>query len=164
MSAADQKILVDAEEAAALFSMGKSTFWREVKNKNVPAPVKIGGLTRWRVSDLLRCRPAEKPDPLPVPIEYPKFVVRPKGCHLYRHFDEAGALLYVGISLSALNRLMAHMDDSAWYWSIAKVTIEVHPTREAAEAAERQAIRNERPLFNHMHGDRARRILALAML
>ena len=55
MSTMEHKILVDAEEAAALFSMGKSTFWREVKNKNVPAPVKIGGLTRWRVSDLQRC-------------------------------------------------------------------------------------------------------------
>lgn len=51
----EQKILVDAEQAAALFSMGKSTFWREVKNKNVPAPVKIGGLTRWRMADLQRC-------------------------------------------------------------------------------------------------------------
>jgi predicted DNA-binding transcriptional regulator AlpA len=51
----EQKILVDAQEAAALFSMGKSTFWREVKNKNVPAPVKIGGLTRWRLADLQRC-------------------------------------------------------------------------------------------------------------
>jgi len=51
----DQKILVDAKEAAALFSMGKSTFWREVQNKNVPAPVKIGSLTRWRLADLQRC-------------------------------------------------------------------------------------------------------------
>lgn len=32
------------------------------------------------------------------------------------------------------------------------------------DTIERQAIRNERPLFNHMHGDRARRVLALAIL
>lgn len=51
----EQKILVDAEEAAALFSMGKSTFWREVRNKNVPPPVKLGSLTRWRLEDLRRC-------------------------------------------------------------------------------------------------------------
>jgi len=51
----EQKILVDADEAAALLSMGKSTLWREVRNKNVPAPVKIGSLTRWRVADLRRC-------------------------------------------------------------------------------------------------------------
>lgn len=53
-STAHAKILVPAAEAAAMLSMGKSTFWREVKNENLPAPVKIGGLTRWRVADLQR--------------------------------------------------------------------------------------------------------------
>jgi predicted DNA-binding transcriptional regulator AlpA len=48
-------LLATVTEAARMLSMGKSTFWREVKNKNVPAPVKLGGLTRWRVSDLQRC-------------------------------------------------------------------------------------------------------------
>ena len=49
-----EKILVPAAEAAALLSMGKSTFWREVAKGVVPGPVKIGGLTRWRVADLHR--------------------------------------------------------------------------------------------------------------
>lgn len=160
----DLKILVPAAEAAQMLSMGRSTFWREVGKGTLPQPIKLGGLTRWRVADILARKTAQEPEPLPAPIEPPKFAARAKGFHLYRHFDEEGALLYVGISLSALNRLVAHIDDSAWYWSIAKVTIEVLPTREAAEEAERQAIRTERPLFNHMHGDRARRILALAML
>lgn len=48
------KILVPASEAAAMLSMGKSTFWREVGKGSLPKPVKIGGLTRWRVEDLLR--------------------------------------------------------------------------------------------------------------
>jgi predicted DNA-binding transcriptional regulator AlpA len=48
------RLLVTAAEASRMLAMGKSTFWREVKNRNVPAPVKIGGLTRWRVSDLQR--------------------------------------------------------------------------------------------------------------
>lgn len=47
-----EKILVPASEAAALLSMGKSTFWREVSKGHIPEPVKIGGLTRWRVDDL----------------------------------------------------------------------------------------------------------------
>lgn len=56
------KILVPAAEAAQLLSMGKSTFWREVKKKTVPGPVKIGGLTRWRVADLMRvAQPATEP-------------------------------------------------------------------------------------------------------
>ena len=49
-----EKILVPAAEAAALLSMGKSTFWREVAKGVIPEPIKIGGLTRWRVSDLHR--------------------------------------------------------------------------------------------------------------
>lgn len=49
-----EKILVDAAEAASLLSMGKSTLWREVGKGTVPAPIKIGGLTRWRMEDLRR--------------------------------------------------------------------------------------------------------------
>lgn len=47
-----EKLLVPVSEAAQMLSMGRSTFWREVANRTAPAPVKIGGLTRWRVSDL----------------------------------------------------------------------------------------------------------------
>lgn len=50
----EDRILVPAGEAAVLCSMGKSTFWREVARGTIPAPVKIGGLTRWRVADLVR--------------------------------------------------------------------------------------------------------------
>jgi predicted DNA-binding transcriptional regulator AlpA len=48
----DERILVPANEAAKMLSMGRSTFWKAVKDKLLPEPVKIGGLTRWRVSDL----------------------------------------------------------------------------------------------------------------
>jgi predicted DNA-binding transcriptional regulator AlpA len=48
----DTKILVKDREAAEMLSIGRSTFWREVGRGNLPPPVKIGGLTRWRVSDL----------------------------------------------------------------------------------------------------------------
>jgi predicted DNA-binding transcriptional regulator AlpA len=47
-------LLVTAEKAAEMLAMGKSTFWREVGNSNLPPPVKIGSLTRWRVADLQR--------------------------------------------------------------------------------------------------------------
>lgn len=49
---AQEKILVPVDEAASMWSMGKSTFWRAVKNGEAPKPVKVGGATRWRVSDL----------------------------------------------------------------------------------------------------------------
>ena len=56
------KILIPAAEAATLMSMGRSTFWREVSKGTLPAPVKIGGLTRWRLEDLKRfAQPANSP-------------------------------------------------------------------------------------------------------
>jgi predicted DNA-binding transcriptional regulator AlpA len=48
------KLLVTAEEAARMLSMGRSTFWRNVSAGVLPQPVRIGGLTRWRVGDLVR--------------------------------------------------------------------------------------------------------------
>lgn len=47
-----EKILVTDREAAAMLSMGRSTFWRAVASGSLPQPVRIGGLTRWRVADL----------------------------------------------------------------------------------------------------------------
>lgn len=67
---------------------------------------------------------------------------------LYRHFDAAGRLLYVGISLCALTRLGGHRAASHWFPEIATVTIEWHPTREAATLAESAAITQERPAYN----------------
>lgn len=70
---------------------------------------------------------------------------------LYRHFDKAGALLYVGISLSWPLRTKAHAQKSRWFDLVDKVEIERFPTREDALAAERDAIQRERPKFNVVH-------------
>lgn len=51
----DSKILVTAAEAAKMLSLGQSTFWRKVAEKKLPQPVKIAGITRWRVADLQAC-------------------------------------------------------------------------------------------------------------
>lgn len=48
----NEKLLVPAIEAAKMLSMGRSTFWNKVKLDQLPKPVRIAGLTRWRVSDL----------------------------------------------------------------------------------------------------------------
>ncbi|SEF29804.1 AlpA family transcriptional regulator [Variovorax sp. NFACC27] len=48
----NEKLLVPAAEAARLLSMGRSTFWNKVRLKQLPQPVKIAGITRWRVADL----------------------------------------------------------------------------------------------------------------
>lgn len=66
---------------------------------------------------------------------------------LYRHYDKHGALLYVGISLSAVMRLQQHQA-SDWSKRIANVTIEHFGSRAEAEHAETLAIQTEGPIFN----------------
>lgn len=70
---------------------------------------------------------------------------------LYRHFDEEGALLYVGISLSWPARTKAHARGSRWFDRVARVEIERFPTRDEALIAERDAIKAEHPKFNIVH-------------
>jgi predicted DNA-binding transcriptional regulator AlpA len=50
----EDRILCTDKEAAEMLAMGRSTFWKKVGDRLLPGPVKIGGLTRWRVSDLRR--------------------------------------------------------------------------------------------------------------
>lgn len=66
---------------------------------------------------------------------------------LYRHYDTDGALLYVGISLSAISRLKQHRK-SAWTDRIARVEISTYPNRAAALRAEAWVIATEMPRFN----------------
>jgi len=68
-------------------------------------------------------------------------------CALYRHFDADGELLYVGISLSVMQRLSQH-SSSPWSDKIARVEIEHLESREAALEAEGKAIASENPAFN----------------
>jgi hypothetical protein len=72
----------------------------------------------------------------------------PQRTALYRHFDAQGRLLYVGISLSAFNRLSGHAHCSGWFARIASVTIEWYGSREDARLAERLAIFKENPKHN----------------
>ena len=70
---------------------------------------------------------------------------------LYRHFNANGKLLYVGISLSALQRLSQHADHSDWYNKISRVEMEHFSDRPSAMAAEKKAVISEGPLYNIHH-------------
>ncbi len=48
----DQPQLLTVKEVAALVGLGASTIWFQVKRGNFPAPIKIGGSTRWRRVDV----------------------------------------------------------------------------------------------------------------
>ena len=67
---------------------------------------------------------------------------------LYRHFDKNGNLLYVGVSLNAIERTISHRDKSHWYNDIARIEIEWHHSRSAAYYHQKQAIQCEHPRYN----------------
>lgn len=70
---------------------------------------------------------------------------------LYRHYDSAGRLLYIGQTVSAFGRMMAHVHGSAWAEQIAKITLEHFQCRGEARCAEAEAIEAEKPLYNKQH-------------
>lgn len=68
---------------------------------------------------------------------------------LYRHYDEAGRLLYVGISWSSIARFAAgHRQRASWAERTVRIDIERFPSRGEALEAERRAIAEEEPLHN----------------
>lgn len=69
---------------------------------------------------------------------------------LYRLFNAAGALLYVGITSNLDERLKDHRSDKrkTWWPQVAQVTVEHHPTELDARRAESKAIRSEEPAWN----------------
>tara|TARA_R110002012_G_scaffold2511_4_gene12161 strand:- start:4092 stop:4745 length:654 start_codon:yes stop_codon:yes gene_type:complete len=67
---------------------------------------------------------------------------------LYRSFDEHGALLYVGISHSAMHRLSQHKATSIWHNQCVHVELEHFDSRQEALEAEDNAIKTELPMFN----------------
>jgi predicted GIY-YIG superfamily endonuclease len=79
--------------------------------------------------------------------------VKPEA-YLYRHYQPNGDLLYVGVTLSVLNRSNAHVNEARWRNLICLIVIEPFATREEALEAERVAIRNEYPKYNAVHNGR----------
>lgn len=67
---------------------------------------------------------------------------------LYRHYSTDGVLLYVGISLSAIDRLKQHRDLSDWFLEISNIQIESFENRNDALIAERNAVQKENPKYN----------------
>lgn len=84
--------------------------------------------------------------PRPKPARIDPFWRKPHA--LYRLFDGSGDLLYVGISLSALERMSAHRSRQPWWADVASIELENYPTRQEVLTAERRAIRTEHPRYN----------------
>ncbi|MFB4275783.1 GIY-YIG nuclease family protein [Nonomuraea sp. MTCD27] len=67
---------------------------------------------------------------------------------LYRLYDTADRLLYVGVAGNPGRRFEQHRAEKPWWGQVARITLEHHPTREAALDAELTAIRTENPRHN----------------
>lgn len=70
---------------------------------------------------------------------------------LYRHYNIDNQLLYVGISLSAPERFIAHKQTSLWADDMVRMEVEYFYNRKDAIAAEKLAIKTEKPLHNIIH-------------
>jgi predicted GIY-YIG superfamily endonuclease len=75
---------------------------------------------------------------------------------LYRFFDAADVLLYVGVSVDPILRMKAHRREKDWWSQVRSMTVEPFPTRQAALDAETEAIRTEKPLYNVQHNELVR--------
>ena len=72
---------------------------------------------------------------------------------LYRHFDIADRLLYIGISGRLPVRETEHESGSRWWELIARSAAEPFETRLAVVTAERIAIQTEHPVFNRQYNN-----------
>jgi hypothetical protein len=70
---------------------------------------------------------------------------------LYRYYDQAGLLLYVGITSTGIARNRQHNSDKEWWQWVCSQRVDHFPTREAAQAKEVRLIHAHRPPFNRQH-------------
>ncbi len=70
---------------------------------------------------------------------------------LYRFFGAKDRLLYIGLTLNPGSRWKAHGKNKPWWHEVCTITIELYPDRASVEAAERWAIKRERPFYNVVH-------------
>lgn len=61
---------------------------------------------------------------------------------------KSGAVLYVGISVTAAARLAAHSQGSTWFAEVTRIDIEHVPDRDSALSRELELIAALRPLHN----------------
>ena len=70
---------------------------------------------------------------------------------LYRFFDAAGVLLYVGLTDDLPTRYSRHSVVQPWWGEWATFHVTRYPSRAVLEAAEQIAIKLEKPLHNVVH-------------
>jgi hypothetical protein len=72
---------------------------------------------------------------------------RPYG-FVYRIYDGAGALIYIGKTVQPFARPLSHYSQKPWGREIGRIDTQEFDSEEAAFAAEREAIIREKPKYN----------------
>jgi hypothetical protein len=75
---------------------------------------------------------------------------------VYRLYDSNDVLLYIGVASIFGTRWHQHAGMQPWWPHVDHQTIEWHATREDAEAAGAEAIRQEKPVYNCLHNGKRR--------
>lgn len=84
------------------------------------------------------------PSPPPRPVDPPET----RTAQVYRMFDVAGDLLYIGSTVAGVQRVHTHRIHRSWWDQVATVTFDNALPREEALAAEYAAIASEQPRHN----------------
>lgn len=71
-------------------------------------------------------------------------------CSVYRCYDAAGTLLYVGVTGQGIKRAKRHILEREWWTQMVRQEWEHFGNRERALAREREIIRTENPVHNIM--------------
>lgn len=79
---------------------------------------------------------------------------------VYRYYDHAGRLIYVGITARGIVRQHEHNGTSEWWPFVARQEIEHCRDREEALRVERELIKLYRPPFNKVHNEDWERLRA----
>lgn len=72
---------------------------------------------------------------------------------VYRCYDGADRLIYVGCTVAPKQRLDQHRSSTWWHKQVARVRFVVFPNKEYALFQEAEAIRSENPRWNVKHRD-----------
>lgn len=121
-----------------------------VARPGFPAPANSAWPERWRASEVIEYFRTAPEVPAPKKITRSLAHLTARNAQLYRHFDDEGRLLYVGVSMMAVYRTVQHRRNSHWFREVCTITIEHFATRAEALTAEALAIRTEKPLHNIM--------------
>lgn len=67
---------------------------------------------------------------------------------LYRMYDVAGNVLYIGRTIQPLSRLQNHKSEKDWWEHVRHISLEHFGSAEELRRAELEAIENEHPIHN----------------